>query len=1084
MDHECFDIRDNDFEEELKEQRIKDQEFLDTFKELCDNVLKMQREERERIAKEKEAEELEAERKKKECLKIENSLPKASTRSRRSRIDPSLKGFKVFCKTISLGEMQRIPEESVSSLKMGDEHLNTQKDSRESSVKYPIPTPRELDVIPDEYYDEDYQKRFDELVKDFLSPTSIYDNISIGYLGTIEIKEIDTPITPDIPLREETPRYFYDGSMDNGEDIIPLMRISKETGLPEKIIDKSLSESFVSRMNVCQPIPITPDVPILETVNSLKMGEVHFDTSKDSFESSVRDSFSIPRESNDLSNGVIEDFQNELNNEKNSNSETIADLPIKDSLLMVDEQINTTPSTESDEIKKSSVEILNPIPRESNDAKECEISIKGNSMESKFKSFENVLFEQNEEFSSYDESSSKVENKFDTFKCFSNPLFELDEEIITLEKDVFQNEVISNQEKINDTCETEGDLKEIDTDVAPEGDVPPFEEPLDDVLFPLPKVDILPIEVEPVEVMFNDSHTYGENISQVEREFLSMVDEFLNLSNDDETFDPGGGENDVLLNNGENNDLNVFTIRTFLPFVTYPEVLPASYSTGSEDKVFKPGFPDFGGFMVQYCGRTKQCPQFPLMAKLCRKRCCRDNPQTLAAEWGFELRTPVVDAISYLEDNAKKVKRQKEAKTVKTTRTKETRTRVKETAEIKCRDRPTQQERQSKGNTPYDLPDNSCVALCSYCREWFHLQIDEFEEELKSQRIKDQEFLDTFKEFCDSVIKKQKEERERIAKEKEAEELEAKRKKKECLKIENSLSKASTHSRRSRIDPSLKGFKVFCKTISLGEMLLSRTMTGAQLHYTTTEKEMLAIVYALEKFRPYLVLSKTIVYTDHSAIKYLMAKQDAKSRLLRWILLLQEFNIEIRDKKGAENVAADHLSRLENPHKNELEKQNITESFPLESLGRYEEIKKVFVNDNEKVVENVELKNVNVLNDNTTPWFADLANYHAGPYTIANVFPYGTIELFQKDGQTFKVNGHRVKHYFGEEVHKEIIPDVKTLETHNENYLGKGLKRQKEAKTIKNRQETGKKTKSQEQDKEISQKSQPDQPDTVKLSQR
>ncbi|GJU07208.1 hypothetical protein Tco_1123638 [Tanacetum coccineum] len=593
MDHECFNLQNDEFEEELKAQRIKNQEFLDTFKEFCDSVIKKQREERERIAKEKEAEELEAERKKKECLKIENSLSKASTRSRRSRIDPSLKGFKVFCKTISLGEMQRIPEESVSSLKMGDEHLNTQKDSRESSVKYPIPTPRELDVIPDEYYDEDYQKRFDELVKDFLSPTSIYDNTSIGYLGTIGIKEIDTPITPDIPLREETPRYFYDGSMDNGEDIIPLMRISKETGLPEKIIDKSLSESFVSRMNCI-------------------------------------DSFSIPRESNDLSNGVIEDFQNELNNEKNSNSETNADLPIKDSLLMVDEQINTTPSTESDEIKKSSVEILNPIPRESNDAKECEISIKGNSMESKFKSFENVLFEQNKEFSSYDESSSKVENKFDTFKCFSNPFFELDEEIITLEKDVFQNEDISNQEKINDTCETERDLKffddllnentlppdvsnvendfqdnkeeidiscdmippGIDTDDDSEGDVPPFEEPLDDVLFPLPEVDILPIEVEPVEVMFNDSHTYGENISQVEREFLSMVDELLNLSNDDETFDPGGGENDVLLNNGENNDLNVFTIRTFLPFVTYPEVLPASYSTGSEDKVFKPGIFD------------------------------------------------------------------------------------------------------------------------------------------------------------------------------------------------------------------------------------------------------------------------------------------------------------------------------------------------------------------------------------------------------------------------------------------------------------------------------------------------------------
>ncbi|GJY62879.1 reverse transcriptase domain-containing protein [Tanacetum coccineum] len=91
----------------------------------------------------------------------------------------------------------------------------------------------------------------------------------------------------------------------------------------------------------------------------------------------------------------------------------------------------------------------------------------------------------------------------------------------------------------------------------------------------------------------------------------------------------------------------------------------------------------------------------------------------------------------------------------------------------------------------------------------------------------------------------------------------------------------------------------------------SKTMTEAQAHYTTTEKELLAVVYAFEKFRPYLVLSKSIVYTDHSALKYLFAKQDAKPRLLRWILLLQEFDVEIRDKKGAENIAADHLSRLE-----------------------------------------------------------------------------------------------------------------------------------------------------------------------------
>ncbi|GJR04876.1 reverse transcriptase domain-containing protein [Tanacetum coccineum] len=137
----------------------------------------------------------------------------------------------------------------------------------------------------------------------------------------------------------------------------------------------------------------------------------------------------------------------------------------------------------------------------------------------------------------------------------------------------------------------------------------------------------------------------------------------------------------------------------------------------------------------------------------------------------------------------------------------------------------------------------------------------------------------------------------------------------------------------------------------------SKTMTEAQAHYTTTEKELLAVVYAFEKFRPYLVLSKSIVYTDHSALKYLLAKQDAKPRLLRWILLLQEFDVVIRDKKGAENLAADHLSRLENPHQSELEKKEITETFPLETLGM-----------------------VTFRGDNNALWFADFANYHAGNF--------------------------------------------------------------------------------------------------------
>nr|GEW61738.1 reverse transcriptase domain-containing protein [Tanacetum cinerariifolium] len=111
-----------------------------------------------------------------------------------------------------------------------------------------------------------------------------------------------------------------------------------------------------------------------------------------------------------------------------------------------------------------------------------------------------------------------------------------------------------------------------------------------------------------------------------------------------------------------------------------------------------------------------------------------------------------------------------------------------------------------------------------------------------------------------------------------------------------------------------------------------KTMTKAQIHYTMTEKEMLAVVYAFEKFQPYLVLSKSIVYTNHSALKYLLNKQDIKPRLLRWVLLLQEFDITILDKKGSENLVADHLSRLENPHKDVLENKDINENFPLETL--------------------------------------------------------------------------------------------------------------------------------------------------------
>ncbi|KAK1685672.1 hypothetical protein QYE76_046520 [Lolium multiflorum] len=110
----------------------------------------------------------------------------------------------------------------------------------------------------------------------------------------------------------------------------------------------------------------------------------------------------------------------------------------------------------------------------------------------------------------------------------------------------------------------------------------------------------------------------------------------------------------------------------------------------------------------------------------------------------------------------------------------------------------------------------------------------------------------------------------------------------------------------------------------------SKTLDASQRNYATTEKELLAVVFACDKFRSYIVDSKVTIHTDHAAIRYLMTKKDAKPRLIRWVLLLQEFDLHIVDRKGADNPVADNLSRLENIAYDPVP---VNDSFPNEQLA-------------------------------------------------------------------------------------------------------------------------------------------------------
>nr|KYP55996.1 Retrovirus-related Pol polyprotein from transposon 17.6 [Cajanus cajan] len=135
----------------------------------------------------------------------------------------------------------------------------------------------------------------------------------------------------------------------------------------------------------------------------------------------------------------------------------------------------------------------------------------------------------------------------------------------------------------------------------------------------------------------------------------------------------------------------------------------------------------------------------------------------------------------------------------------------------------------------------------------------------------------------------------------------------------------------------------------------SKTLDVAQANYTTMENELLAIVFALDKFRSYLLGSHVIIFIDHAALKYLLKKVDSKPTLIRWMLWLQEFDLDICDRSRAQNLVVDHISRIERAE--EEDTLAIQDDFPNENL-------------------------LIVSIPSPTPWFANIVNY-----LVACIFP-------------------------------------------------------------------------------------------------
>ena len=109
---------------------------------------------------------------------------------------------------------------------------------------------------------------------------------------------------------------------------------------------------------------------------------------------------------------------------------------------------------------------------------------------------------------------------------------------------------------------------------------------------------------------------------------------------------------------------------------------------------------------------------------------------------------------------------------------------------------------------------------------------------------------------------------------------------------------------------------------------INKNLSPAKLNYTVTEKEFLAIIFAIKKFRHYITGYELFLHTDHYVIKYLMNKPLTSGRVTRSLLLLLEFNITVVDRPRKSNVVVDYLSRLKNPG----EVIHVNDDFPDEHI--------------------------------------------------------------------------------------------------------------------------------------------------------